>query len=94
MPNAPPYDMSRHSDADLLGIIVSENQNLALRGAALAEKELRDRRREDARDARQLTIAQAAARAATMAAWAAVAAAIGAIGQLVVAIVGSLLAQP
>jgi hypothetical protein len=38
MPHTPPYDMSRHSDADLLGIIVSENQNLALRGGGARGK--------------------------------------------------------
>jgi hypothetical protein len=42
----------------------------------------------------QLNTAQAAAKAAKWAAWAAGIAALGAIGQLVVAIVGSLLAEP
>jgi hypothetical protein len=47
-------DMSRYSDADLLGIAVSDNQNLALRGRALAEIECRRREYENARDAKQV----------------------------------------
>jgi hypothetical protein len=73
--------MSNYTDEDLWGIIVSNNQDLALRGAALKEKERRNHAREDARDAKQLAIAQAAARAAKMAAWAATFAAAGAIAQ-------------
>ena len=85
MSTTPPYDMSNYSDEDLLSITVSDNQNLALRGAALKEKERRNHAREDARDAKQLAIAQAAAKAAKMAAWAATFAAAGAIAQAIIA---------
>jgi hypothetical protein len=81
----PPYDMSKYTDEDLWGIIVSNNQNLALRGAALKEKEHRNHAREDARDVKQLAIAQAAAKAAKMAAWAATFAAAGGIAQAIIA---------
>jgi hypothetical protein len=78
-------DMSRYSDADLLGIAVSDNQNLALRGRALAEIECRRREYENARDAKQVEAALATAKATKFAAWAAGFSAFGAIIQAVVA---------
>jgi ABC-type multidrug transport system fused ATPase/permease subunit len=85
MSTTPPYDMSKYTDEDLNGIILSNNQNLAFRGAALKEKENRTSAREDARDAKHLAIAQAAAKAAKMAAWATLFAAAGAIAQAIIA---------
>jgi hypothetical protein len=79
------YNMSNYSDEELNGIIVSDNQNLALRGAALKEKERRSHAREDARDAKHLAIAQATAKAAKWAAWAAIFSAAGAIAQTIIA---------
>jgi hypothetical protein len=80
-------DMSDYSDADLHGITVSNNQNLALRGAALGEIERRRREYEKARDARQVEAALATAKATKFAAWAAGLSACGAIIQAVVAVV-------
>jgi crotonobetainyl-CoA:carnitine CoA-transferase CaiB-like acyl-CoA transferase len=85
MPATPTYDVSKYSDEDLYGIVVGNNQNFALRGAALKEKDRRSQVREDTRDAKHLAIAQTTAKAAKMAAWAAIFSAAGAIAQAVIA---------
>jgi hypothetical protein len=80
-------DMRDYLDADLLGIAVSDNRNLALRGKALAEIERRRREYENARDAKQVEAALATAKATKFAAWAAGLSAFGAIVQAVAAVV-------
>jgi hypothetical protein len=80
-------DVMNYSDVDLLGISVSNNQNLALRGAALAEIELRRRAYENARDAKQVEAALLTARATKFAAWAAGFSAFCAVVQAMLAVV-------
>jgi hypothetical protein len=79
-------DVTNYSDVDLLGISVSDNQNLALRGAALAEIERRRRAYEDARDAKQINAALLTAKATKFAAWAAGFSAFGTIVQTALAV--------
>lgn len=79
-------DVTNYSDMEMHGISVSNNQNLPLRGAVLAEIERRRRVYEDARDAKQISAALLTAKATKFAAWAAGFSAFGTIVQAALAI--------